>query len=344
MKKEIIMLLLAVSSSALSCGTEDCAVCPEEASEARIDIEVNAGASTKAPYLSLLDYESNVNNVQVFIFDEKGRLNAYKSSLSSENISMTTTYGTKTVWAVVNGPDLKSVRTLNALKAAALDLGDNSTDPEKGFVMTGSAGVTVDRADVTAPVNVYRLTSRVAVCNITNKLPAAYPEMTVESIVLANVPGNQNISGTAAVSTWYNKAGRSDGGDEDSIIDGLSNKASCPDLTFRSPGRTVANGSRLETAYCLYSYPNSTAADVSGWTNPFSARKTRLVVTVLIAGERYYYPVVLESLERNKAYTVNMTITALGSTDPDKKVNKGTVTTNVSVQPWDPGAEYTETI
>ncbi len=346
MKKNIVKLMSVAVCALVSCEAMDNAAGTVGMKQAQLEIAVDTGdsADVKAPFVSSETYESQVNEVQILVFDEKGRLNAYKSTKSTEDITITTTYGTKTVWAVVNGPDLASVKTLSGLTGTALDLSSNSISADKGFVMSGSASVTVDKSYVPASIDVRRLTARVAVCNIVNRLPSAYPDMTVESIVLTNVVGNQNIAGSAPVSTWYNKAGRQDGGDMNSIIDGTSYKASCPDLTLKKPGETIVNGSRLEKTYCFYSYPNNTAADVPGWTNPFTPRKTRLVVTAVISGEKYYYPVVMESLERNKAYTVNMTITALGSSDPDKKVEKGTISATVIVKPWDPGAEYTETI
>ncbi len=330
MNKHSIRLIFAVLSAAASCAPADDA--PETAEQAhlRISLDTGDGSCVRAPYDASEVYESQVNDVQVLVFDEEGRLNAYKSTSSKDEITMTTTFGSKTVWAVVNGPDLTSVRTLKTLASTSLDLGDNSVVPDRGFVMAGSAEVAVDKDYVPAFIDVRRLTSRVAVCSIANRLPEAYPEMTIESVMLANVPGNQNIAGTAAISTWYNRAGRHDG--------------ACPDLTFCSPGETVSNGGKLEKTWRFYSYPNNTVSDASGWTDPFTARKTRLVVTAVIAGERYHYPVVLESLERNKAYTVNMTITGLGSSDPDRKVEKGTVSSTVLVKAWDPGAEYTETI
>ncbi len=335
MKKEIFALGLAALFAVQSCAKEGDGKGPDPDGQARITLAINMeeDAATKIPYTAVEPYESAITDVQVLIFDSQGRLNAYKSTKTSDNISITTTFGTKTVWAVVNGPDLKNVKTLTGLTAVSLNLGANSRSGGKGFVMTGSAEVTVDRADVPATIDVRRLTSRVALCNITNNLPVAYANMVVKSILLTNVPGNQNISGTASVSAWYNMAGRENPSDSESIIDGVSYMASCPELTFSRPDKSVANGERLEQTFCFYSYPNASAD-----------RKTKLVVTVEIDRETYYYPVVLENLERNKAYTVNMTITALGSKDPDKKVEKGTVTTTVNVLPWGKGAEYTETI
>ncbi len=312
---------LAALLMAVSCVIEDCETCPKDIPQAEITVAVGMETSTKAPYLFAEPYEAAVNNLQILIFDSKGRLNAYKSLASASRLSVTTTYGSKTVWAVVNGPDLKHVKTLEALLATSFDLSVNSVSIEKGFVMTGSAEVDVNKADVTAYIDVRRLTSRVAICSITNSLPAAYPEMTVESVVLANVAGNQNVQGTAAISSWYNNAGTS-----------YMYTPSCQELTYRKPDEKILNGQKHEEPYSFYSYPNSTE------------RRTRLIVTAAIGSERYYYPVVLESLERNKAYTINMTITALGSDSPDKTVEKGTVTAIVNVLPWSPGEEYTETI
>ena len=52
----------------------------------------------------------------------------------------------------------------------------------------------------------------------------------------------------------------------------------------------------------------------------------------------------MTSLERNKAYTVALTIRNLGSDDPDKPVEKGTVSVSISVAGWETGTSYDETI
>ena len=58
-----------------------------------------------------------------------------------------------------------------------------------------------------------------------------------------------------------------------------------------------------------------------------------------------YYPVVLNSaLARNTSYTVGLTITGLGSDDPDKPVTKGSIAVTITVDGWTAGAVYDETI
>ena len=246
----------------------------------------------------------------------------------------------------MNGPDLSAVATLSALQAKAVDLADNSLTKTEGFVMAGSTSCTVSATGGTAAVTVSRLVSRVALQKVTNSLPSGYGALKIDNVTLINVVGNQNLAGNASIATWYNKMGRKDGGAQADIIDGSTNKASCPSLTFAAPAATVNNGAAHTpaTPHLFYCYPNATSADANGWVSSFTARKTRLVVAATISGTRYYYPVTISTPERNKAYTVELTITGLGSTDPDQPVSKGAITASVTVQGWQTGATYEETI
>ena len=51
-------------------------------------------------------------------------------------------------------------------------------------------------------------------------------------------------------------------------------------------------------------------------------------------GITYYYPIVLEELERNCCYSLDVTIKRPGSTDPDSEVEKGTILATLTVQDW----------
>ena len=349
--KKGIFIMAAIAAIACSCEPEkDCLPCQEEKTATlNVSLDFEDDNHTKATsYVTSQTYETTVNNVQVLVFDSTGALNAYvDADKSVTGITINTTAGSKTVWAVVNGPDLSSVTTVSGLSAMAIDLGDNSTTASAGFVMAGSTTCTVSSSTATASISVRRFVSRVALAKVSNSLPDSYGSLTVNSVALINVVGNQNLAGAATPSTWYNKMGRKDGATASSqIIDGSSYLASCPTLTFRSISSSVANGSSLtpSTPYLLYCYPNSTSTDAEGWSSSFTARKTRLVVTATISGTKYYYPIVIDAPTRNTAYTVELTITGLGSTDPDKPVVKGSITASVSVQGWSAGAVYEETI
>ena len=329
--------------------TEDCTICYANPAVLEITLCLEQEPTTKATaYLSSQTYEKQVNNVQILVFDSSGALNIYKDvGTSTSGISINTTTGSKTIWAVINGPSLTSIKTLSALRNTAVDLGNNSTTASEGFVMSGSSEITVGSASTSVSIQVERLLSRVALQKITNSLPASYGTMTINNVCLANVVGNQNLAGAATISTWYNKMGRKDGATASSqIIDGATYLASHPTLTFKSVESSVASGASHTptTPYLFYMFPNSTSNDVTGWATSFTARKTRLVVAATIGGMKYYYPVVIDTPSRNNAYTVELTITGLGSTEPDKPVEKGTINASVTVEGWATGSIYNETI
>ena len=347
--KKALFMMAAIAAMACSCNPDsDCLPCQkEDQNEATLEVNLDfEDDQTKATsYVTAQAYETAVNDVQILVFDASGMLNAYvDAGTKTGSISIKTTAGTKTVWGVVNGPDLSAITTLSALENTAITLAANSTTSTKGFVMAGSVSCNAGGTSSLASVPVRRMVSRIALQKVTNSLPASYGSITINNVTLTNVVGNQNIAGNAAITTWYNKAGRKEG--SDNIIDGTSNLATCPELTFKSVGTAIANGKDLTptTPYLFYCYPNSTTTDATGWSSTFTARKTRLVVAATIAGKKYYYPVVLDTPARNTAYTVELTISGLGATDPDYPVETAAITGSVTVQGWSTGTVYEETI
>ena len=348
--KRIISCMIVFTALFSACNKkEDCTICYAEPAVLDITLCLEQEPTTKATaYLSSQTYEKQVNNVQILVFDSSGALNIYKDvGTATSGISINTTTGPKTIWAVINGPSLASIKTLSALRNTAVDLGNNSTTASEGFVMSGSSEITVGSASTSVSIQVERLLSRVALQKITNSLPASYGTMTINNVCLTNVVGNQNLAGAATISTWYNKMGRKDGATTSSqIIDGATYLASHPTLTFKSVESSVASGASHTptTPYLFYTFPNSTGNDVTGWATSFTARKTRLVVAATIGGKKYYYPVVIDTPSRNNAYTIELTITGLGSTDPDTPVVKGSVNASITVLGWTSGTVYEEII
>ena len=352
--KKTFLIMAAVAAMVCSCDKDgDCVPCQKEKEQEqkaalRVSLNLEGDPQTRATnYVTAQAYETAVNDVQIFVFDSKGALATYlDADTKTSDITINTIYGQKTVYAVVNGPDLSGITTQDALEHTAVDLGANSTTTSKGFVMVGSNACNVSGTTATVSISVKRLVARVALQKITNSLPDSYGSLTVNSVMLINVAGNQNLECTASISTWYNKMGRKDGASATQIIDGTTNLASHPTLTFMSVGKSVENGGSLApaTPYLFYTYQNNSTSEGNGWSNTFSARKTRLVVTATIGGTKYYYPVSISNPQRNTAHTVELTITGLGSTDPDILVQKGAITATVTVDPWQNGAVYNETI
>ena len=209
MKKTLSIFALAAAVLCSCDKNADCIPCQEQENQEPAMLNVSLGfedePQTRAvtAYTTAQDYEKAVNSVQILVFDSSGKINIYKDAGTSvSGISISTTTGTKSVWAVVNGPDLKAIGTEAALKAIAVDLADNSVTKTDGFVMAGSTSCTVSASGATANVTVSRLVARVALQKVTNALPAGYGALKIDHVALINVVGNQNLGGDAAISTW----------------------------------------------------------------------------------------------------------------------------------------------
>ena len=361
MKKASLILTALIGVLALSSCNKDIVpeggnveVDPLESSEIILDLNFPEAVATKAvsAYTTAQTYESQVNSVQILVFDSAGKIDKYlNAGNKTSGISISTTAGAKAVWAVVNGPDLKSIGTLSELQGTAITLGgNNSTTASTGFIMAGSNTCTVGTSSVSCAITVSRFVSRVALVSVTNSLPASYGSLTVNCAYLANVVGNQNLAGNASAATWYNKFGRADESTQVSshIIDGSTYKASCEALTYKGISGTAAVGASHtpSTPYLLYCFPNSSTTAPGKFSTSFTAQRSILVVKATVGGTACYYPVVLDDAApaRNASYTVALTITGPGSSDPNEPVQKGSMTASITVSPWSSGAVYDETI
>lgn len=359
MKKTPILLALALLAAACNKpGTAEPAIeNAEQTGTIHLQIISEDQQLSKAvtPYSQSNNYEVAVTKIQIFVFNADGKISnyyvnqPYETPALSQTIS--TTPGQKTVWVVLNGPDLKNVATESELKASNIQLTDNRAQTASGFVMTGSGTCNVTGSQsVPCSVSVSRLLSRVVLSKVHNRLPSALGDITLEHIFLCNVVGNQNVAGNAAPTLWYNKDGRCDTEPRniDHIIYGTSStyQASCPELTFKAINGPAPSGASYGVRQFLYAYPNSSLVAPQGFTDPFTAKSTVLTVVATIQGTRYYYPVVLnkQPLERNHSYTVELAITGPGSNDPEKPADRGSVTVNVTIEDWDATVTYEEVI
>ena len=94
---------------------------------------VGNAPATKSSDADFDDDYSEVVSIQFLVFDGEV-LDAYKKITSGLSTSITVKTGEKTVWAVVNAPDISNVTTLTQLKAVSSTLLDNASN----FVMVGS--------------------------------------------------------------------------------------------------------------------------------------------------------------------------------------------------------------
>ncbi len=358
------MALMAAASCTQESLSES-ATEQEPAQEGAGTIVVNVRSGTPgtradgplSSYTEEQGYEKVINKVEIFVFDKAtGDLNGYVNAGTETSASMNVTSGAKHVYAIVNSPvNLSAITEEAALNAVALKLDDNHTDLSKGFVMAGvNKDVTVTSGTAVKPtITVDRFTSRIALVKVTNNLPTAYGALTIEDVFLSNVVANQELGGTAEAGAWYNIMGRIKDATEATQIIGVgTNAGTCPDLTHKVAGLTVPNlvnekneANTKMPKYLFYAYPNSCAAadeSVKWDTEGFPGDQTRLILTATVDGKYFYYPVIIDKLERNKSYDVSVKISGFGVTDPADEIEKGSIEVTVSANPWTMGEAIEE--
>lgn len=322
MRKIAFLAAVAATLCTVACNKELTTAKVDTPSEAVqladliLSIVGNAPA-TKSADADFDDDHSEVSNVQFFVFDGEV-LDAYKKIGSATSTTMTVKAGDKTVWAVVNAPDISNVTTLTQLKAVSSTLLNNASN----FVMVGSNTGTVPSEDP-IEIEVKRIASRVVVKKVTAAFSnPAYASMSCKLVkmFLINAPGDINLELTNAPTTWYAQRAYE-------AVTGLTDHLST------SGANHELNTSAFETECRHYCYPNPTVADSQATT--WSARHTRMVIEVLLGSETFYYPITMPVLEPGKSYEIeNLTITRKGSNNPDQPISLSDATFEISVKNW----------
>ncbi len=251
--------------------------------------------------------DAKVNNLQIFVFDKYG---VYETSSngSGSSLSLTCTSGEKQIVALANAPIETGVTDINVLRSRISDLKDCAVG---SIVMAGEVSKTLT-ASSTVTIQVERLAARIALTKINlafeqeqhRQLP-----FKVKAVYLINVAGDRAYLSTNTPSVWYNKA---------KYI-----AATSPSFLYDVvTSGDVSSGGSYTKGHYFYCYPNNTAT------------KTRLVVESEIGGNTYYYPITLDTVDPNTAYTYNLTITRLGSDSPDMPVEEGAIKFTVTVKDW----------
>lgn len=310
--------------------------------------------------------EASIQNVQIFVFrggtdQDAGTvdacvsagfgtpLNYNASSTPYSGLTLTCTVGLREIWAVVNGSaDYTadgSVGSKAALLSKITNLNENT--PSKLF-MIGSASAALNPGKANVDVLVKRVCASVILRSVKNDMEAkiyrAGGSFKIGNVYLVNVPARTDYALTTAPSSlgtsdWYAKMKCETDASKTALIS-----------DSRTPA-AVEYGTTSNIVHTFYSYPNNCAPSTN---ESWSARATRLVIEAQYydgsAWHKCYYPVTLynaatgKGLERNKQYTVDLTIKRPGSSSPDVPVQFDSVTGSITVAAWDAGDSYTEII
>lgn len=322
MMKKIIFFASAALAAfmTMSCNKQD-TVAPKTAQlTVNLDGVTVGSMSTKAT--SALSTESDLYNVQLFVFNSDGSLDAYASGNTSSLIMKVTT-GTKDIYAVANAPSLSSITTKSDLLNRVCSLA-YALNP--GYLtMVGNASTNVT-GDMSLNIVVSRIASRISISKITNKMSSAQWQsqaFVITKIYVINAVVYNEYGLSPCHSDWFANKMQYDAPSFDDILyDNVSSG-------------TVAYNSSYSDPHYFYVFPNTTdpASDVFG--GEWSSRCTRLVVEATLGGTPYYYPITIPSISNNRTYTINeLTITRPGSSSPDVPVSTASATFTISVADW----------
>lgn len=270
--------------------------------------------------------ENRIANVQIFAFDDTGKLEVYKQEkYTIETLSSTSSYiiitpGSKKIVTIANAPDL-IVETYEELKGKTSYLADNGTNK---LVMVGEAEVDVEEGgtnEVSIPI--IRIASRIRITSITNNLNKHFNmyTLTINNVYLINAVGSTGYFEDQEPESWYNMMKWEDDN-------------TCRFL-LRNSGfsSTTINNSSDFSLYPLYTYPNDTETN-SYDQETWCPRYTRLVIEAYVGSDMYYYPISIPNIERNTAYDIELTITRPGSLLPDVPVDDEIMDVNITINDW----------
>lgn len=290
--------------------------------------EKSPAAKATTDYTTVLDAEKTEKKVSVYVFDKSsGLLNVSQElTKTTDQFEVTVPAGEKTVYAVVNGPVLPDLTSLDEFKAIQDNLSDTDIATD-GLTMIGSADCTVSaNAPATADITVRRMVARVVIDGIVNRLPAQYGKMTIEAIYLGNANSVQNFDGT--VSGMVNPLGYADNAKSQPIgKDGVT--GACDNYMYKAPAADVKVNATYDVKNHLYCQPNRT-------TTP-----TCVFILATIGSGKYYYRIPLDGgLDPNYTYSVSATVNNLGTQNPDDDFIKGNIVATITVAGWSAGDDY----
>jgi len=284
-----------------------------------------AGTATKA--VEQTAAEAAVNTLQVLVFRDGG-IETYATATGSNEIVLSTTAGSRSVYAVVNAPSLAGIEAETALKATLSALSDNTSS---NYVMAGHEDLVFAANNPDPfPIHIGRLALRVEIDRIVNNLTnsvLASREFKINKIFLANVNTKDKL-----IDDYTPEA--------EDFIHHTGALQTSNEFVYKSiAGSAIAKGTGASDGY-------NTVHSFYGYQNPQGLYQTLLVVEVKIGDKYYTYPLSLGSgaLESNRIYRIaELQITRLGNdSNGDDTIDDGEIdpitvasaTVEVSVDDW----------
>lgn len=317
----------------------------EEPALLTIDISVPATKASGSEHGNSAN-DAKINSLDILIFNNEegtgnGLLEVYRNLSGSQltdlsNIKITATTGAKKLFIIGNSHNesaLKSITHYSDFETVESSLLKENVS---NFCMTYSCETTLAPiTEITAQLT--RMVARVKLGTLkTNFTGTSFEGCNLDDvkIYLLNAhstklfyngatPGNGSIFN-------YKRAKISEY--EDAEMEGI---------LYESASATLAPGDEISSKY-FYCYENLLESETD------SDRFTRLVIEGKLKGTTYYYPVNInregfgyvtvtghKGVKRNASYSINCTISGMGSDNPDKIIESSAISVDITVTDWE---------
>lgn len=316
--KNLFVLSLAALSFA-ACSNEDEPIAPQEGSLV-VDLSSVAAVSKAAETETGIGAESHLNTVIVYAFDKDDALYGEPRTINAgdaaqANLTWQLPVGTYTIAAVSGLSQLTGV-TASTLPNQVVALTSNTRDK---FVMYGAKSVNITAGGTTSEtIDVARVLAGVKLVDIKTQFAESVPEIyknatkTLASIKIVGSKANALLSGSANTGSATT--------DDDNMTKAVFADGNA--ITITNDGNVDV--SNLTTAARAYACPGEI---------------TRITIGVNYSGGVgiRYYSVGSQTLQFNTMYGLNITITGIGSEDPDTPTPVGNGNYTIKAQDWSSG-------
>lgn len=340
MKTRIFAAAAVIAALSVSCEGDFQKTMPESAGENTVTLNVSLnGPATKAVIPDGNTDDMTFHNAQIFVYNRLGKLEAKSGRVTvSENISLEIVPGMKTIWAIVNAPELDlSLGATQEPGSLQSLLSDNTLT---SLVMSGSISQEVS-SSMNVSVGVKHIAAKVIIDSILRDFTnPEYDEvpLVLKKIYMSNVAADCDYACSDAAPTIWNC--------QKGLLANPVQNASL--LLDGGLNATLAQGGpAYSSTHTFYVYPNPTAQD--SYSDTWCDRKTRLVLECEYNGNTCYYPITVraDSIQRNKVYRITaLTLKRPGSTspeDPTLEVSSNVACTfSVTISDWESVSPYTE--
>jgi len=277
--------------------------------------------------------ETSIQSLDLLVFRADGALESHVRVGSVSSVEASLISGEELTYYIVANLPASRLAAVSG-KAEFLSTLTYLSDTSMGtMVMSASGTLTLDGlADVeVGPVGLNRYACKISITDISVPWLSSFataPSCVVNRILVMNARTVAPLSGAATADAdayWVNKL-------TDEAVDPATMVGR---LVYENPSLAILSSAKTSLGATLFAMPNASTGDANASDTPWSPRRTRVCVELLIDGHSNWYPIDLPAMARNTQYVVSeLVIMGPGTTAPDMGIDRTAVAFGVEVAPW----------